>query len=340
MLHVECFHGHVIDENMDECSAGHGSLFRSVKCPIASCGFRSEPRYADIDFPLDKSYNEVKKHFKSVHGYELDSNDLGGDGREVTGVTDVEKNDTCAVNEDGKTDESKEKVAPSKEVEFGDNPGASNILSCPKCFKIMRTKFTLRRHISQVHEDKDKFKCTYCDRSFCAKLSLTYHVKKMHLPFGHQFNCEKCSKICSDFTAFKAHRAEHRVNQEKDILKCHYCDLNIKRTSMNKHITEVHNVEIRYDGRKVSMVYPHKCNKCEFYFKRKFDLKRHQEAKHENQVYGCDLCSKHFKYLTNLRRHVKTVHAAGQDGGKQDVGGQDGGGQDGDGQGGDGQNHG
>ena len=71
MLHVECFLGHVIDENMDECS------FRSVKCPIASCGFRSEPRYADKNVPLDKSYNEVKKYFKSVHGYELDSNDLG-----------------------------------------------------------------------------------------------------------------------------------------------------------------------------------------------------------------------------------------------------------------------
>ena len=64
-------HGHAIDVGKDECSAGHISLFKSIKCPIASCGFQSEPRYAHVDIPLDQSYHEVKVHFKSVHGAQL-----------------------------------------------------------------------------------------------------------------------------------------------------------------------------------------------------------------------------------------------------------------------------
>ena len=88
LLHQECMHGHVIDENRDECSAGHISLFISVKCPIASCGLRSELRYAHVDIPLDESYRDVRKHFKSDHEYQLDSlNDLGEVDKVVTRVT-------------------------------------------------------------------------------------------------------------------------------------------------------------------------------------------------------------------------------------------------------------
>ena len=365
MLHVVCHHGHVLDENKEECRAGHVSLFKSVKCPIASCGFLSEPRYAHEDIPLDDSYHEVKKHFKSMHGYELEfSNDDVGDvvkevgggraadavvkddpsfvkkdenpkesnepkekdpssekkavGNVVEAVTigateAVSKDESSVVNIDGdpkESNEPKEKVASSELEELNDDhKEAENNLSCPKCFKIMRTKFTLRRHISQVHANQEKFKCTYCVRSFCAKISLTYHLKSIHPALGQSFDCEKCGEVFADFQAYRAHRAEHRVNQEKDILKCRYCNVEIKRTSMNRHITEVHNIEIRYDGKKtVSMAYPHKCIKCDYGFKRKFDLKRHQQAKHENRVFVCDVCSKRFKYPTNLKRHVKTVH--------------------------------
>ena len=319
MLHVECMHGHVVDEKTDKCSAGHVSLFRSVKCPIASCGFLSESRYAHVDIPLDRSYNEVKKHFKSDHGYELDSNDLGEevDREQKEGTDVVEKDDLSIEDETPKeTNEPRKKVAPAESVDFNGNSEAENDLSCPKCFKIMRTKFTLRRHICQVHENKQKFKCSYCDRSFCAKFSLTYHIKKVHLTVGNDFNCEKCGEIFLDFKAYRAHRAEHRVSQEKLILKCQYCGLDIKRTSMNKHVTEVHKKEIRYDNKKVvCLVYPHKCNQCECAFKRKYDLHRHQKAKHENRVYRCPVCSKNFKYLTNMKRHVKTEHDAGKDNG-------------------------
>ena len=91
--------GHAIDVGKDECSAGHISLFKSIKCPIASCGFQSEPRYAHVDIPLNQSYHEVKVHFKSVHGYALDSPllDLGESDNVVTESTNVEKkSDSCS----------------------------------------------------------------------------------------------------------------------------------------------------------------------------------------------------------------------------------------------------
>ena len=121
-------------------------------------------------------------------------------------------------------------------------------------------------------------------------------------------------EIFSDFQAYRTHRVDHRVSQEKHTLKCQYCDLDIKRASLKSHIGEVHNKEIRYDAKKVvCMSYPYKCNKSEHAYKRKYDLQRHQEAKHGNQVYECVVCSKHFKYLTNMKRQRKTEHDAGTD---------------------------
>ena len=138
----------------------------------------------------------------------------------------------------------------------------------------MRTKFTLRRHIRQAHGKEDQFNCLCCDRSFCAKFSLTYHIKKNHLSlFGKHFDCEKCGETLSDFQAYRAHKADHRDSQEKHTVKCQYCDLDIKRASMRSHIAEVHNKEIRFDANEVvCMSYPYKCNKCEHAFKRKYDL--------------------------------------------------------------------
>ena len=103
MIHKECMHGHVIDGGKDECSAGHISLFMGFKCPVGSCGFLSELRYSHVDIPLDKSYLEVSVHFKSKHGYELESNlqDLGQeeDDNAVKPPPKVKKNDSCIGND-------------------------------------------------------------------------------------------------------------------------------------------------------------------------------------------------------------------------------------------------
>ena len=96
-------HGHVIDGGKDECSAGHISLFMGFKCPVGSCGFLSELRYSHVDIPLDKSYLEVSVHFKSKHGYELESTlqDLGQeeDDNAVKPPPKVKKNDSCIGND-------------------------------------------------------------------------------------------------------------------------------------------------------------------------------------------------------------------------------------------------
>ena len=155
---------------------------------------------------MDASYHEVRVHFKSDHGHELDSlNDYLGDAENVvTRATNVEKNDSCA-EQDRKHQEviePKEKVAPTELVEFNIDHKTENDLACSKCDKIMRTKFTLRRHIRQAHENEDQFNCLCCDRSFCAKFSLTYHINKKHLSlFGKHFDCEKCGETLSDFQA-------------------------------------------------------------------------------------------------------------------------------------------
>ena len=310
-------HGHAIDVGKDECSAGHISLFKSIKCPIASCGFQSEPRYAHVDIPLDQSYHEVKVHFKSVHGYALDSPllDLKESDNVVTESTNVEKkSDSCNMKDN---EHQEEVIENAKKVDV--DPKTENVPTCPHCYKIMRTKFTLRRHVRQVHEDKERFNCLYCDKTFCSKFSMTYHTKKNHQSsLDNYVDCEQCGKVFSNFQAYRAHREDHRASKEKDTTNCHYCDLEIQRASLRRHIAEVHNIEIRIDAKKVvCKPYPYICNKCDQDFKRQSDLQRHKLAKHGGHMYKCDVCTKQFKYLTNLRRHAKMIHDAGLNVSKQ-----------------------
>ena len=83
---------------------------------------------------------------------------------------------------------------------------------------------------------------------------------------------------------------------------------------MNRNIAEVNNKEIRYDVYKVVCIaYPYTCNKCDHAYKSKYDLQRHHEDKHGNQVDECDVCSKYFKYLTNLKQHMQSEYDGGTD---------------------------
>ena len=99
----------------------------------------------------------MKSKCISFHGYALDSPllNLGESDNVVTESTSVEKkSDSCIQKE---KEHQEEVIESAKKVDV--DPQTENVLTCPHCYKIMRTYFTLRRHVRQVHEDKDRFNC-------------------------------------------------------------------------------------------------------------------------------------------------------------------------------------
>lgn len=167
----------------------------------------------------------------------------------------------------------------------------------------------LRRHVLQIHKEMEKFECTLCENSFCAKVSLEYHVKKVH-QIGGSIKCEKCEIYFPDFKSYSVHRTSHRNIIR---VKCEECNASIGKTKYSRHLGEVHGVETHFDPEKVSCKkYPHQCKECDSVYKRKEDLERHEKAKHLRQGHGCAECGKMFKYKTSLRRHRKAAHSCSE----------------------------
>ena len=51
-----------------------------------------------------------------------------------------------------------------------------------------------------------------------------------------------------------------------------------------------------------------KCDNCDASFKRKVDLKRHENSLHFGQKHNCRLCGLNYTTFENLIQHVSHVH--------------------------------
>ena len=133
----------------------------------------------------------------------------------------------------------------------------------------------LLKHVLQVHKNLEKFECTHCDKLFCAKVSLGYHMKKAHQISG-TIKCDKCDISFPDFNTYTTKRALHRNNTS---VQCKNCDANIGKEKYSRHLGEVHGLESQFHPEKVSSkIYPHRCKECNSGYKGKEDLKRHERA--------------------------------------------------------------
>ncbi len=76
---------------------------------------------------------------------------------------------------------------------------------CPTCNMKFSGKFTLKRHIQNVHENLKLFCCVLCNRSFAAKIHLERHLL---IHSGEKpFSCSVCLKAFRHKNALKRHFA-------------------------------------------------------------------------------------------------------------------------------------
>ena len=139
---------------------------------------------------------------------------------------------------------------------------------CTVCRKELATKWSLNRHISQVHEKVKEFECEEndCDAIFTQKQALDQHIKTVH--------------------------------QGQKNYQCSYCEEWFTHPgNLKNHIAAVH------EKKK-----PFVCDICQkgIFAKRAFEdhLASHSEKKEKI----CSICKKEFKTQSKVNRHIKTVH--------------------------------
>ena len=131
-------------------------------------------------------------------------------------------------------------------------------------------KFSLKEHISAVHNKVARHTCPTCKKTFAHFSNMNRHIRLVHdkMLVTHKYvNCPTCFKV-------------------------------VQSTSLKKHMSAIH--ELRKDF---------VCNYCEKGFAQSYTLKEHIAAKHTLiHAYKCKLCAKTFAHKTNCSRHLKTVH--------------------------------
>ena len=95
--------------------------------------------------------------------------------------------------------------------------------SCTVCRKEFATKWSLNRHISEIHEKVKEFECQEndCDAIFSQKQALDKHIKTVHQ--GEKiFQCSYCDKLCTQTGNLKQHI--DTVHEKKKPFVCNFGD--------------------------------------------------------------------------------------------------------------------
>lgn len=86
---------------------------------------------------------------------------------------------------------------------------------CPVCKKIVKSKKILKQHI-KTHDQKNKHRCSQCDKSYSTQEILIAHEGKKHNRPVPVFSCDKCSKTFLALYRLKVHKKQfHEIDSTK-----------------------------------------------------------------------------------------------------------------------------
>ena len=229
-MRLTCEIGDFMEANWETCKGGHGLLCMTFDCVL--CYFHGKPAYSEDPDKVAASKEQVRVPFKEVHEKptEIDvavkvieeEKTVAEESDDIVKLTldeveifsnSIPKRGFESVTEDkaieiGKKNMLVELTAAQYEMwATSEEKKRHDALICPFCARIISSDYALRRHVLQIHKKLEKFECTHCEKSFCAKVSLGYHMKKAH-QVGGVIKCEKCYISFPDFNTI--HRASHR----------------------------------------------------------------------------------------------------------------------------------
>lgn len=192
-----------------------------------------------------------------------------------------------------------------------------------KYYKVPESTIAGRKNEEIAKSEIKIFKCSFCDKVFSIKRSLTEHEKNVHLDLVGEFPCEKCGKV---FNKKKKLNAHNYGVHSKQLFKCRKCGETFKKiTELTKHSLK-HKEKIAcsvcgklvWPGSKMSQhmtchasADTHKCpfEGCSRAFSLISRLKYHITNSHEpNRNVKCPKCEKTFPNEIRLKFHDDRSH--------------------------------
>ena len=110
------------------------------------------------------------------------------------------------------------------------------------------------------------------------------------------FSCKICNQSLTTKGNLKRHEKTVHLEFKYNCAHCNY-SVTSERT-LREHVT------VNHQGH--SSIFT--CNRCEYETVRKYNLKRHNESRHDEIKYACNLCSYKAMHRHSVKKHKESVH--------------------------------
>ncbi|XP_062701936.1 zinc finger protein hangover isoform X2 [Aedes albopictus] len=183
-------------------------------------------------------------------------------------------------------------------------PGTKEIIAnksygCKLCNKEFKPKINLRQHVHDAHpevqnsKERSEQSCAFCSQVFEDAILRRKHYNNLEcITF---IVCCSCGERFEEHTAYVDHVYQHHLPPQQ--------------TGQDEYGYELFD----QDGNSSSshLRNPQSCPVCKKQYNNYYNVLRHMESKHPNQlpqIYQCSKCSEGFPRQSELRDHLQTAH--------------------------------
>ena len=120
---------------------------------------------------------------------------------------------------------------------------------CNFCDKRFLSRNNLNIHTKEIHEKRKDFQCEICEIAFSRKSLYSKHMEshdETQKYTNQSYRCNLCEKVFSSQFKLKKHTSGHKLRRNKDRtqkneFKCTYCDKSyISSYNYRIHIMKIH----------------------------------------------------------------------------------------------------
>lgn len=194
-----------------------------------------------------------------------------------------------------------------------------NPYQCKECQKICRGPYSLKEHISLVHdgkqnenrkENENPLVCWICNKQSSSRSNLNEHIRVMHKgePRKITWKCNICENSFLKSSELRLHLKKahdrpfkkYKGRQNKKWI-CYLC--NPKNDTFQRELPLIEHLQTVHDVK-------YKCSVCKELFTHNLKLTRHYKDSHPDveNPYECKECQKTFRGGNSLNEHISLVH--------------------------------